>query len=104
MYKATPRRSEDFALETQAARREWHNIFKLTEGKNVQPRVPYQANHSDVMESSKPLQTSKNEKGPAPPKSFTRNVKGTSPGTQEKATTGNIKIMKGKSSSVKANI
>ena len=62
MYKATPRRSEDFALETQAARREWHNIFKLTEGKNVLPRVSYQANHSDVMESSKSLQTSKTKR------------------------------------------
>ena len=36
--------------------------------------------------------------------SFTRNVKGTFLSEKEKATTRNIRIMKGKSSSVKANI
>ena len=33
----------DFLVETLQARREWHNIFKVMKGKNMQPRLPYQA-------------------------------------------------------------
>ena len=40
MYKETPvRQSADFSAETMQARREWHNIFKVMKGKNLQPRI-----------------------------------------------------------------
>ena len=39
-YKRTPiRLSADFSTETLQARREWHSIFKVTKGKNLQPRI-----------------------------------------------------------------
>ena len=38
-YKGTPiRLTSDFSAETLQARREWHNIFKVKKGKNLQPR------------------------------------------------------------------
>ena len=41
-YKGTPiRLTADFSAETLQARREWHNIFKVMEGKNLQPRILY---------------------------------------------------------------
>ena len=43
-YKGTPiRLTADFSEETMQARREWHNIFKVMKGKNLQPRVLYPA-------------------------------------------------------------
>ena len=33
----------DFSTETLQARREWHDIFKVMKGKNVQPRLLYPA-------------------------------------------------------------
>ena len=33
----------DFSTETLQAKREWHNVFKVMKGKNVQPRIPYPA-------------------------------------------------------------
>ena len=39
-YKGIPiRLSTDFAAETLQARREWHDIFKVVKGKNLQPRM-----------------------------------------------------------------
>jgi len=39
-YKRTPIRiSADLSTETLQARRECHNIFKVMEGKNLQPRI-----------------------------------------------------------------
>ena len=35
--------SADFSAETVQARREWHDIFKVMEGKNLQPRILYPA-------------------------------------------------------------
>ena len=56
-YKGTPiRLTADFSVETLQTTREWHDIFKVTKGKNLQPR---QGSHSDSMEKSKALQTSK---------------------------------------------
>ena len=44
MYKGTPiRQSADFSTETLQARREWHDIFKVMKGKNLQPRILYPA-------------------------------------------------------------
>ena len=31
----------DFSTETLQARREWHDIFKVMKGKNLQPRILY---------------------------------------------------------------
>ena len=43
-YKGTPiRLTADFAAETLQARREWHDIFKVMKGKNLQPRLLYPA-------------------------------------------------------------
>ena len=41
-YKGTPiMLSADFSTETLQARREWHDIFKVMKGKNLQPRLLY---------------------------------------------------------------
>ena len=43
-YKGTPiRLTSDFSAETLQARREWHYIFKVMKGKNIQPRLLYPA-------------------------------------------------------------
>ena len=43
-YKGTPiSLSADFSAETLQARREWHNIFKVMKGKNLQPKILYLA-------------------------------------------------------------
>ena len=43
-YKGTPiRLTVDFSAETLQARREWHDIFKVMKGKNLQPRLLYPA-------------------------------------------------------------
>ena len=42
MYKGTHiRLSGDFSAETLQAGREWHNIFKVMKGKNLQLRILY---------------------------------------------------------------
>ena len=40
----------DFSAKTLQARREWHNIFKVPKGKNLQPRILYPARLSFKME------------------------------------------------------
>ena len=41
-YKGTSNRlSADFSIEILQARREWHVIFKVMKGKNLQPRTLY---------------------------------------------------------------
>ena len=43
-YKGTPiRLTADSSAETLQARREWHDIFKVMKGKNLQPRLLYPA-------------------------------------------------------------
>ena len=37
-YKGTPIRLSDYSTETLQARRAWHNIFKVMNGKNLQAR------------------------------------------------------------------
>ena len=40
----TPRRlTDDFSAETLQAIRQWHDIFKVMKGKNLQPRLLYSA-------------------------------------------------------------
>ena len=42
MYKGIPIMiSADFSAETLQASREWHDIFKVMKGKNLQPRILY---------------------------------------------------------------
>ena len=39
-YKGTPiRLTADFSAKTPQARSEWHDIFKVMKGKNLQPRL-----------------------------------------------------------------
>ena len=53
-YKGTPiRLTADFSAETLQARREWHNIFKVMKGKNLQPRLLYLAKISLRFQTSK---------------------------------------------------
>ena len=43
-YKGTPiMLSADFSTETLQARREWHGIFKVMKGRNLQPKLLYPA-------------------------------------------------------------
>ena len=43
-YNGTPiSLTADFSTETLQARREWHDIFKVMKGKNLQPRLLYPA-------------------------------------------------------------
>ena len=43
-YKGIPiRLTADFSAETLQARREWHDIFKVMKGKNLQPTLLYPA-------------------------------------------------------------
>ena len=50
----------DLSAETLQARREWQDIFKVTKGKNLQPRLLYAARISfRLTEKLKPLQISK---------------------------------------------
>ena len=43
-YKGTPiRLTADFSAETLQARREWHDVFKVMKGKNLEPRLLYPA-------------------------------------------------------------
>ena len=60
-YKGIPiRLSADFSAETLQARREWHNVFKVMKGKNLQPRTLYSARLSfGFNRETKALQTSK---------------------------------------------
>jgi len=43
-YKGTPiRPSAGFSAEALQVKSEWHNIFKVMKGKNLQPRILYPA-------------------------------------------------------------
>ena len=60
IYKGIPiRLSADFSAETQQARREWHDIFKLMRGKKPcnWEYSTQRAPHLDFMEKSKILQS-----------------------------------------------
>ena len=59
-YEGTPiRLTAHFSAETLQTRREWHDILKVVKGKNNQYYSTWQGSHSDSMEKSKALQTSK---------------------------------------------
>ena len=43
-YKGTPiRLTADFSGDTLQARRDWHDIFKVMKGKDLQPKLLYPA-------------------------------------------------------------
>ena len=46
-YKGIPiRLTDDLSAETLKAKKKWQDIFKVMKGKNLQPRLPYQARTS----------------------------------------------------------
>ena len=50
----------DFSTETLQARREWHDIFKVMKGKNLQPEhSTQQDSSSDLMEKSEAFHKNK---------------------------------------------
>ena len=60
--------SADFSAETVQARREWHDIFKVMEGKNLQPRILYPARLLFRFDGEiKSLEMSNSCKNSAPP-------------------------------------
>ena len=86
-YKRTPiRLSADFSTETLQARREWHDIFTVMKGKNLQPRILYPARLSlrfDGEIKSFP-DKQKLKRIQHHQTSFTANTKGTSLGRKHK--------------------
>ena len=54
------RLSTDFSVKSLQVRREWHDIFKVLKGKNLQPRVVYPVRLSFRIEGEVVSQTSKN--------------------------------------------
>ena len=77
--------SADFSTETLQAQKEWHDIFHLMKGKNLQPRTLYPAAPlSDLMEKSKLSRQAKVKRIHHYQTSFTINAKGTSLGRKHK--------------------
>ena len=68
-YKGTPTRlTADFSAETLQARKEWHDIFKVMKGKNLQPRLLYPARISFRFNGEiKSFIDKQNEENSAPP-------------------------------------
>ena len=79
-HKGIPMRiTADLSEETLQATREWQNILKVIEEKNLQPRLLYpQGSHSNMKEKSKDLQTSKSSENSAHQTSSPTNAKGSS--------------------------
>ena len=51
VYKGRPiRLAADLSIETWQASREWHDIFKVLNGRNLQPRIFYLARLSFIIE------------------------------------------------------
>ena len=79
-YKGVPiRLTVDLSTETLQTRREWHDIFKVMKGKNLQPRLLYPAKISfrfnrEIKTFAKPNRIQHHQT------SFTTNAKGTSLG------------------------
>ena len=59
-YKGIPvRLTADLSAETLQARREWHDIFKVMKGKNLQPRLLYPARISFIFDGEIKIFTDK---------------------------------------------
>ena len=87
-YKGTPiRLSADFSTETLQARMERHDVVKVMNGNNIQPRIFYPKDtSSDFMEIKKAFQTrqAKVNRIQHHQTSFKTNAKGTSLGRKHK--------------------
>ena len=79
-HKETPiRLIADFSAETLQARREWHDIFKVMKGKNLQPRLLYLARISFRFDRNQKLyREAKAKRIQHHQTSSTTNAKGTS--------------------------
>ena len=79
-HKGIPIRiTADLSIETLQARREWQDILKVMEEKNLQPNYyTQQGSHSNMKEKSKALQTSKCERIQHHQTSSSTNAKGPS--------------------------
>ena len=89
----------DFSAETLQAKREWHNIFKLMKGKNLQPRMLYTARllvRFSQWRNQKLHRQANTKRIQHHHTSFATNAKGSSLGGKEKDTTRKKKIMNGK--------
>ena len=94
----------DFSEETLQARREPNDILKVMKGENLQSRTFYLARLSFRFDGDQKFYKQAKAKNSAPPNHFTGSVKGTSlKKKNKKTTTRNMKMTKGKSSSIKAN-
>ena len=77
--------SADFPTETLQARREWHDIFKMMEGENQQPRIFYPARLFFRFDGEiKSFPDKQKLRVQHHQTSFTRNAKGTSGRKQDK--------------------
>ena len=97
-YKGIPiRLSADFSAETLQARREWHDIFQVMKGNNLQSRILYQqGSHPDSTEKPKLYTQAKAKRIQQHQTSFIPNAKGISLDGKEMATTRSKKITNGK--------
>lgn len=92
------RLSANFSAETLKARREWHNIFQVLKGKNLQLRIFLPARLSFRFDREIKSFTDKQKlrEFSTTITSFAANAKGISLGSKEKAITRNWKITKEK--------
>ena len=94
IYKGTNiRLLTDFSAETLQARKEWHDIFKVMKGNNLQPR--YSAQHgfqSELKEKEFPRQAK--SKSSSPLLGFTGNGKGLLEATRKRLYQAVRKYMK----------
>ena len=87
IYKGIPiRLSADFLAETLQARREWHSMFQVMQGKNLQPRIllPSKALIQVWWRYQKLYRQAKAKIIQHHPTSSTTNPKGTSLGRKKK--------------------
>ena len=98
--------SVDFSAEILQARGEWHNVFKVLKGKNLQTRTlyPEKAFVQIWWRNQKLYRQAKAKRIQHHQTSFTINANGTSLGGKEMAITRNMKITEWESSLVKTNI
>ena len=74
----------DFQAETPQARREWHSVFKVMKGKNLQPRILYPASISFRFEGeAKSFSNKQESRIQHHQKRFTTNTTGTPLGRKE---------------------
>ena len=95
----------DFSAKTLQGRRNWHNIFKeMKRGKPITKNTLSGNAFIQIRQNDQKVYRQAKAKGAQPSQnSFTRNVKETSLSEKEKIATRTRKIMKGKTSWVKAH-